>query len=115
MEDRDQFAAAALTGLLCMIPRYQLGPLTKQAWEIADAMMRERGTEVRDNCLSGNNPEIACPVTEPMPKEKRAEVSDGLQQHIRPLDAADREALRRCDEAWGVDKPVAWRDRKSVV
>jgi hypothetical protein len=52
-------------------------------------------------------------VTEPLPKEKRAEVSDGWKQHIRPLDAADREALLRCDEAWGVDKPVAWRVRPS--
>jgi hypothetical protein len=52
-------------------------------------------------------------VTKPLPKEKRAEVSDGWQQHIRPLDAADREALRRCDEALGVDKPVAWRVRPS--
>jgi hypothetical protein len=41
--DRDQFAAAALTGLLSNIPRYQLEPLTRQAWEIADAMLRESG------------------------------------------------------------------------
>jgi hypothetical protein len=45
--DRDHFAAAALTGLLSDIPRYQLGPLTEQAFEIADEMLRQRDAEGR--------------------------------------------------------------------
>lgn len=43
MTDRDHFAAAALTGLLPNVERYQNDPLTKQAFEIADFMLRERG------------------------------------------------------------------------
>ena len=42
MDDRDQFAAAALTGLLGGLQRYQLGVLSRQAYEIADEMLRER-------------------------------------------------------------------------
>jgi len=39
---RDTFAAAALTGLLSNVQRYQNGPLTSQAFEIADFMLKER-------------------------------------------------------------------------
>jgi hypothetical protein len=39
---RDTFAAAALTGLLSNVQRYQNGPLTEQAFEIADFMLKER-------------------------------------------------------------------------
>jgi hypothetical protein len=39
---RDTFAAAALTGLLSNIPRYQLGVIAVQAYDIADEMLRER-------------------------------------------------------------------------
>ena len=39
---RDTFAAAALTGLLSNIPRYQLGVIAVQAYEIADEMIAER-------------------------------------------------------------------------
>lgn len=39
---RDHFAMAALTGLLSNVQRYQNEPLTKQAFEIADFMLRER-------------------------------------------------------------------------
>jgi len=97
---RDTFAAAALTGLL-MNGDYSTDSIPSLAYSMADAMLRERGTAVRDNCVSANNPEIGCPVTEPMPKDKRAEVSD-WRSHIRPLDAADRHALQKCDEAWGI-------------
>ena len=41
MNDRNTFAAAALTGLLSNVPRYQLGPLTEQAFQIADEMIRQ--------------------------------------------------------------------------
>jgi hypothetical protein len=39
---RDKFASAALTGLLSNIPRYQLGVIAVQAYDIADEMLRER-------------------------------------------------------------------------
>ena len=39
---RDTFAAAALTGLLSNVQRYQNGPLTEQAFEIAGFMLKER-------------------------------------------------------------------------
>ena len=39
---RDHFAAAAVTGLLSNIPRYQLGVIAVQAYDIADEMLRER-------------------------------------------------------------------------
>jgi hypothetical protein len=39
---RDTFAAAALTGLLSNIPRFQLGVIAVQAYDIADEMLRER-------------------------------------------------------------------------
>lgn len=42
MNDRDTFAAAALTGLLSNIPRYQLGVIAVQAYDIADEMIAER-------------------------------------------------------------------------
>jgi hypothetical protein len=61
MTDRDAFAAAALTGLLSNVQRYQNGPLVRQAFEIADFMLRERGAAFRDNCVTGNKPEIGCP------------------------------------------------------
>lgn len=44
---RDTFAAAALTGLLSNVQRYQNGPLTQQAFEIADFMLRERERSLR--------------------------------------------------------------------
>ena len=44
---RDKFAAAALTGLLSNIPRYQLGVIAVQAYGIADEMLRERGQSDR--------------------------------------------------------------------
>jgi hypothetical protein len=40
---------------------FDLDVVAKQAYDIADAMLRERGAAVRDNCVSGNNPEIGCP------------------------------------------------------
>jgi len=59
--DRDHFAAAALTGLMTGLTMFDLDVVAKQAFDIADAMLRERGAAVRDNCVSGNNHEIGCP------------------------------------------------------
>ena len=41
-----------------------------------DRMHAEAGAAVSDNCVAGNQPEMSCLVTEPLPKEKRAGVSD---------------------------------------
>ena len=59
MTDRDHFAAAALTGLLTQSAYYSDAAI--KAYEHADRMLRERGTAVSDNCVAGNQPEIACP------------------------------------------------------
>lgn len=45
---RDTFAAAALTGLLSNVPRYQLGPLTEQAFQIADEMIKQSSRAADD-------------------------------------------------------------------
>jgi hypothetical protein len=42
MTDRDQFAAAALTGLLCSNGHYGSDCMPQRAFELADAMLRER-------------------------------------------------------------------------
>ena len=63
MTDRDHFAAAALTGLLSNVQRYQNEPLTRQAFEIADFMLRER----EKNRMSQNTAETMRSVTEPIP------------------------------------------------
>jgi hypothetical protein len=117
MTDRDHFAAAALTGLLSNIPRYQLEPLTRQAWEIADFMLRKR-EQAHGGCPSGLDPEAdrksvasqRCRDTGGQPFDSAPTTTD-WRSHIRPPDAADREAIRKCDEAWGTDvgaEPVAW-------
>jgi hypothetical protein len=61
MNDRDTFAAAALTGLLASNPYDQAmtyAEYADESYRMADAMLRERER-----------------VTDPLPKEKRAEVS----------------------------------------
>jgi hypothetical protein len=74
MTDRDTFAAAALTGLLAAPTDKDrsMDYWARLAYEAADAMLRERGG------------------TEPMPKEKRAEVS-------YTLTAEEREAIHRAE------------------
>jgi hypothetical protein len=62
MTDRDHFAAAALTGLLSNTQRYQLYPLTRQAWEIADAMLRERERTDLDAAPAARAPTDASPL-----------------------------------------------------
>ena len=64
MTDRDTFAAAALTGLLAN-GDYSVESIPMLAYRMADAMLRESG------------------VTEPLPKEKRAEVSFALTNDER--------------------------------
>ena len=73
MDDRDTFAAAALTGLLSR-PQWMPSECVSEAYRMADAMLRER-------------------VTEPMPKEKLAEVSDWIT-----LTDEEREAITRAHD-----------------
>ena len=103
MTDRDHFAAAALTGLLAQGDdgSFSEESYVRAAYRWADAMLLERGNQPE--------PPDSSPVTEPMPKEKLAEVSDGWRRHIRPPDAADRALAAACDKAWGIAaEPVAW-------
>lgn len=77
MNDRDTFAAAALTGLLSrsIAPEQAMSEYVRSAFDYADAMLRER-----EKSRTGQTGDSAanCPerdrVTEPL-KEKRAEVS----------------------------------------
>lgn len=71
---------------------------------LRDALTREPGTAALDNCVPGNQPEMGCPVTKPLPKEKRAEVSDSWRDHIRPPDDFDRAIAAATDEAWGISE-----------
>lgn len=80
MTIRDHFAAAALTGLLTEGDNgsFSEESYVRGAYRWADAMLRERGNH--QAALDSS------PVTEPMPKEKRAEVSVTLTD-------AEREAI----------------------
>jgi len=119
MTDRDHFAAAALTG-------YNANPewddtdssiVAEQAYADADAMLRERD-RTHGGCPSGLDPEAdrksvasqRCRDTGGQPFDSAPTTTD-WRSHIHPPDAADREAIRKCDEAWGTDvdaEPVAW-------
>jgi hypothetical protein len=81
MTDRDTFAAAALTGLLCN-GDYNTDSIPSLAYSMADAMLCKRER-----------------VTRPLPKEKRAEVSFTLT-------AEEREAVQFfADIHWDDDPP----------
>jgi hypothetical protein len=82
MTDLDTFAAAALTGLLAAPTDKDraLEYWARLSYETADAMLRERGG------------------TEPMPKEKRAEVS-------YTLTAEEREAVEFFADIHSDDEP----------
>lgn len=77
MTDRDHFAAAALTGLIAN-GDYSVESAPILAYRMADAMLRQRGNQ--------SEPPSSSPVTEPIPKEKRAEVHFSLTD-------AEREAI----------------------
>ena len=122
MTDRDTFAAAALTGLLAASDPNSwaddlwAADICRSAYGWADEMLRQRGTAVSNNCVTGNQPEIPCPVTEPMPKEKRAEVSD-TNHDAAPAtkartdadtDRTDKAVLRPGEGTGDSTGPVAW-------
>jgi len=73
MTDRDTFAAAALTGI---IANEGEGPSLSNtcgyAYRIADAMLRERGTAVSDNCVTGNQREMEYPQHSLTTEEREA-------------------------------------------
>ena len=71
MTDRDHFAAAALTGLIAVMRDESIGEICESAYGWADAMLRERGSQ--------SEPPNSSPVTEPMRKERQAEVSAGSE------------------------------------
>lgn len=92
MTDRDYFAAAALTGLLAQGDdgSFSEASYVRAAHRWADAMLRERG------------------VTEPMPQEKRAEVSVSLTDE-------EREAIAWCADRWHTPAATADTLRKLLV
>jgi len=73
MTDRDTFAAAALTGI---IANEGEGPSLSNtcgyAYRIADAMLRERGTAVSDNRVTGNQREMEYPQHSLTAEEREA-------------------------------------------
>jgi hypothetical protein len=71
MTDRDHFAAAALTGLLSNVERYQKGPLTEQAFEIADFMLRERERVTEPTPVFASGSGSVTPVSYQKSDEKR--------------------------------------------
>lgn len=106
MTDRDHFAAAALTGLLANegdFDDHHIHEPCRRAYAWADAMLRERdlsragqiaqeARESGEKCTDGESvPENdhlrhvsqTCRVAEPMPEEKRAEVSFTLTDEER--------------------------------
>jgi hypothetical protein len=105
MTDRDQFAAAALTGLLagsehtCDVDG---ADHAETAYHIADAMLRERGKEVRDNCVAGNNPKMECPVSDP----NHDAVPDARASDDRPR--TDKADLPELTGTGNTQRPVAW-------
>jgi hypothetical protein len=100
---RDTFAAAALTGLLAQGDdgSFSEESYARSAYRWADVMLRARNgaAESRETV----------PVTEPMPKEKRAEVSERhtvpLYRHPQPaLTDEERDAIGeaiRLGDQWG--------------
>ena len=72
---RDTFAAAALTGLLADDgdrTDHAMPSFTSRAYEWADAMLRERGTAVSDNCVTGNQREMDYPQPALTDEEREA-------------------------------------------
>lgn len=58
MTDRDQFAAAAMTGLISGCDRYQIAVVARQAYELADEMVRKGQEDIRPAMILSAN-EIA--------------------------------------------------------
>ena len=109
MTDRDEFAAAALTGLLSDIPRYQLGPLTEQAFEIADEMLLKRSqynsdavvperskgevrvTPDKSSLISG-----ACPLRDNTPSVAGSNPVHSIPAEVPALTRGEVFAIRYC-------------------
>jgi hypothetical protein len=86
---RDTFAAAALTGLLSNVQRYQNGPLTEQAFEIAGFMLKERER------------------TSPTPQPRTAVLSTGDVVYYHPTHDAAPEARARDADRHRTDKAAS--------
>ena len=100
MTDRDMFAAAALTGYLAnenTDDSMTIEAAAADAYRYADAMLRERGKAVRDNCVTDNNPEIRCP--QPLLTDEEREAIATAVAYLKEDDdfpgiADDRATLR---------------------
>jgi hypothetical protein len=99
-ELRDQFAAAALTGLLAGGLRSST-LLALDAYKVADEMLRLRGAAVSDNCVTGNQPEIPCPTNhDAVPPQDRVVRLPALKwQHAAYMGDGERRYRFRVQEA----------------
>lgn len=117
--DRDTFAAAALTGLIVAMRDESMSEVCESAYGWADAMLRERANHdaapaakaVSTDDRTDKAAPSQCrdrpgdtPVTQPMPKEKRAEVSVRETQRTPPQQTTPG----ACSVPSEGTEPVAW-------
>ena len=84
---RNTFAAAALTGLLSNVPRYQLGPLTEQAFQIADEMISKSSKTAEDR-------EMVSEFQKFVQEEKKKMDDDPLDYKRQVLTEKERDSLQ---------------------
>ena len=88
MNDRDHFAAAALTGLLCN-GDYSMESIPRHACSMADAMLRERANHIADAGKMVETPEETQdgPASTPQVPRKLPRLLSGLQELINRSNA----------------------------
>jgi hypothetical protein len=99
---RNTFAAAALTGLLSNVPRYQLGPLTEQAFQIADEMIKQSSRTADDREMVEQFQKFV--------QEQNKMDDDPLDYKRQVLTEKERDSLQvaiRCVKAEGLVADVA--------
>lgn len=85
---RDTFAAAALTGLLAQGDDADFPENTywAAAYRMADAMLRERHTAVRDNCVTSNQRRMEYP--QPTLTDEEREAVKWCRDNIIPMSSS---------------------------
>ena len=107
---RDTFAAAALTGLLSNITRYQLGVIAVQAYDIADEMLRERERHhIPDAGKMAEGPTNHDAAPEARAAEPESSVPLGsvaAPANTHTLTDAEREAIEWCRSLPMLDRDI---------